>query len=76
MVGMVMLMTMALLGKHEFSPHSSGPATSIRHDRKSFDGVTIADDTSSSGGHSKKRNRLEPGQSRAPPQPTYAGTEH
>ncbi|CAB3999965.1 Hypothetical predicted protein, partial [Paramuricea clavata] len=76
MIGMVMLMAMVLLGKQEFSPHSSGAASSIRHERKSFDGGTIADDTSSSGGHSKKRNRLEPGQPRAPPQPTYAGTEH
>ena len=75
MVGMVMLMTMVLLGKQEFSPHISSSTVLSRHDRKSFDASTMpADDTSSSGGHGKKRNRLEPSQPRAPPQTTYAGT--
>ena len=73
MVGMVMLMAMALLGKHEFSPHASNAGASARHDRKSFDGSVVADDTSSSGGPKQKRNRLEPAQPRPPPQPTYAG---
>ena len=76
MVGMVMLMAMVLLGKHEFSPFPSGTAGTTRHDRKSIDGITVADDTSSSGGHSKKRNRLEPSQPRQQPQPAHAGTEN
>ena len=76
MIAMVMLMTMALLGKHEFSPYGSGSGASIRHDRKSFDGSAMADDTSSSTGQSKKRNRLEPSQPRPPPQTTYAGKEN
>jgi hypothetical protein len=74
MVGMVMLMAMALLEKHEFSSHASGSGTSTRHDRKSFDGSAVTDDTSSSGGPRQKRNRLEAAQSRPPQQPTYAGT--
>ncbi|XP_028415382.1 dynein heavy chain 8, axonemal-like isoform X2 [Dendronephthya gigantea] len=71
MIGLVMLMTMTLLGKHEFSPFISTPSTTGRHDRKSFDGAAVTDDTSSIGG--KKRNRLEPSQLRAPPQSSYAG---
>ena len=76
MIAMVMLMTMSLLGKHEFSPYASGSSATIRHDRKSFDATAMADDTSSSGGQSKKRTRLEPSQPRAPPQTTYAGKDY
>ena len=72
MIGQVMLMTMTLFGKHEFSPYGFTPSTTGCHDRKSLDGgAAVTDDTSSTGG--KKRNRLEPSQSRALAQPTYAG---
>ena len=76
MIAMVMLMTMSLLGKHEFSPYGSGSSATIRHDRKSFDATAMTDDTSSSGGQSKKRTRLEPSQPRPPPQTTYAGKDY
>lgn len=74
MVGMVMLMTMALLGRSEFSPYSTTPYCSTRHDRRSFDAAAVADDTSSLGGQSKKKTRLEAPPNRAHTQ-SYTGKD-
>lgn len=78
MIAMVMLMTMVLLGRPDFSPFSSNSSSATRHEKKPIDGTPPAsDDTSlvSSAGHSKKRNKTESNQARLIAQPTHTGKQ-
>ena len=70
-----MLMTMVLLGRHEFSPFNAGSIPAPRQDKKTTEGTSLGDDVSlaSFGSLNKKRIKPEPNQGRLGAQPAFAG---